>query len=62
MATRHEEQVARSIDPETAVAEYLQTRREEALSDATIHAHEYRLSHFVRWCRAFRASGRTGCV
>jgi integrase len=40
----------RRIDPEDALELYLRERRDDDLSDATIRAHEYRLSHFVRWC------------
>lgn len=36
------------IDPETSLTLYLDQRRNE-VSEATLNAHEYRLSHFVRW-------------
>ncbi|WP_435318455.1 tyrosine-type recombinase/integrase [Haloarchaeobius sp. TZWSO28] len=38
-----------SISPEEAVEWYLETRKSE-VTDTTLKAHEYRLSHFVRWC------------
>lgn len=38
------------IEPETAVEMYLDDRRTE-LSQASLKAHEYRLSHLLRWCR-----------
>lgn len=57
MTTRHEESGQGGIDPETAVREYLHTRQEENLSDATVRTHEYRLSHFARWCAEVECAG-----
>lgn len=37
------------IDPPTAVQMYLDDRRHD-VADATLQAHEYRLSQFVEWC------------
>lgn len=37
------------IEPQRAVELYKDSRRTE-VSDATLQAHGYRLSHFVRWC------------
>ena len=37
------------IEPSDAVEMYLGERSTE-VSDATLQAHEYRLSHFLRWC------------
>lgn len=37
------------LDPERGVELYLKHRSDE-LADSTLKAHEYRLSHFVRWC------------
>ena len=49
MCTQTESEYSR-IDPEDALQTYLRDRRSDDLSEATIRAHEYRLSHFVRWC------------
>lgn len=40
------------MNPQSILREYLNTRRDE-LSNATLRAHEYRLTHFVRWCEAY---------
>lgn len=37
------------IDPEEALDLYLSEKRTD-LADASLKAHEYRLSHFLRWC------------
>lgn len=38
------------ISPQEAVEWYLEKRMGD-VADATLQAHEYRLSHFVRWCQ-----------
>lgn len=40
---------AEPTDPEAAVELYLKTRKGE-VSNTTLRSHEYRLSHFIRWC------------
>jgi len=37
------------LSPERGIELYLKHRADE-LADSTLEAHEYRLSHFVRWC------------
>lgn len=39
------------IEPERAVDKYLTHRENEEVSDKTLQAHNYRLGHFVRWCK-----------
>lgn len=37
------------LEPERGVELYLRQRQDDA-ADSTLKAHEYRLSHFIRWC------------
>lgn len=38
------------IDPQEALDKYLTHRENEGVSDKTLESHEYRLSHFIKWC------------
>lgn len=38
------------IDPEEALERYLM-HREQEVSEQTLQSHEYRLKHFVKWCK-----------
>lgn len=37
------------IDPDTALEMYLADKAND-LTEASLRAHEHRLSHFIRWC------------